>query len=375
MRSETVPALRLAAAVLLLLLSSPWARAQDKAAIASFIERAVAEQRVPGAVVMVAQRGRIVFEMAAGYADLEKRREMRIDDIFMLASSSKPFAAATVLTLIDQGRLGLDDPVSKYLPQFKGASTVRQLLSHTSGIIGNQAPPEQLEPIRNFDRRLDEAVQLIIRQPLAYAPGQQFSYGGASYCVAGRIVETLTGLEFDAYLKKALLDPLSLRDTMYRSAADISARVPVIYTRSNGRFEPTKAIMELPDRRGPRPDGFILVPGGIYGTARDAVTFLQMLLNGGTHNGKRVLSQKAVLEMQKKQTGELKDDYGLGWWRSRVDASGKAMVLWHGGAYGTHIWIDLERELAGAVFTQMPLREARPFIQEVVKHIEQVAAW
>src|SRR4029450_12131715 len=188
--------LRLAAAVLI---AASFGPASDTEAISEVLNRAVSEKRIPGAVVLVKQRGKIVFEEAAGYADLESGRRMRGDDIFMIASSTKPFAASTIMALVDRGKIRLDDPVAHYLPAFPVKSTIRQLLSHTSGIFGDSAEPEQLESTRNFNRSLKEVVELIVRQPLEYPPGEKYSYGGASFCVAGRIVEMLTRLGFAWY--------------------------------------------------------------------------------------------------------------------------------------------------------------------------------
>jgi CubicO group peptidase (beta-lactamase class C family) len=361
--------LRLAAAVLI---AASFGPARDTEAISEVLNRAVSEKRIPGAVVLVKQRGKIVFEKAAGYADLESGRRMRGDDIFMIASSSKPFAASAIMALVEQGKIRLDDPVAHYLPAFQAKSTIRQLLSHTSGIFGNSAKPEQLESIRNFNRSLKDAVDLIVRQPLEYPPGEKYSYGGASFCVAGRIVEMLTGLEFDGYMQKVLLEPLELRETFYRAnKKDVAGRLAIVYSKTGDTFTRTKAIMEPPNRPGPRSDGFIRVPGGIYSTARDAAAFLEMHLNQGMYNGKRILSEPAVREMRTKQTGTFETAYGLGWQLSRLGTGGEALSFGHGGAYGTELWVDLEKKLVGVIFTQMPMAQARPFLTEIKECIER----
>lgn len=315
--------------------------------------------------------GKNLVEETAGYAVIDEKRPMRADDLFMIASSTKPFTATTVMTLVDHGKLNLDDRVSKFYPAFQGGSTIRQLLSHTSGIFGNGATPEMVESIRNFDRPLRKALELIIRVPLAYEPGTQFSYGGASFCVAAGIVEKLTGMEFDAYMQEALLGPLGIQDACFRSPDDLSARVPQMYKRTDAGFEPTPAVMELPGRRGPRPDGFILAAGGLYASARDTAVLLEMHLNGGVSNGKRILSAESVGAMQKRQTGAAEEEYGLGWRRIRIGPDGAALAVRHGGAYGTQLLIDHERGLVAAIFTQMPSAQAREFIGAVEEAIEK----
>ncbi|MEZ5355628.1 MAG: serine hydrolase domain-containing protein [Bryobacteraceae bacterium] len=324
---------------------------------------AVESKQIPGAVVVVREKGRNVVEEAAGWAVIEEKRPMRVGDIFMIASSTKPFSATTIMTLVDRGELRLDDPVRKFYPEFAGSSDIRQLLSHTSGLFGNDAPREVVEPIRNFDRPLRDAVSLIVKAPLAYEPGTKFSYGGASFCVAAGIAEKITGQDFEQYMRKVLLEPLGMRETQFRSAVDLSPRVPQIYKRrKGGGFEPVPAVMELPGRRGPRPDGFVLAAGGLYATAGDAVRFLEMHLNDGESNGKRILSQESVRAMQARQTGAAGEEYGLGWRRMEFDASGQVVVFGHGGAYGTQLIVDKRRGLVAAIFTQMPSGESAKFL-------------
>ena len=332
------------------------APAEDRFAdLRALVDASVARGEAPGAVVVVRLGGQKVFEHAAGLAVIEEGRPMRPDDLFMIASSTKPFSATTVLTLVDRGLLDLDDPVRKFYPAFAGGSTVRQLLSHTSGMFGNDAPPETVEPIRNFARPLADAVPLILRTPLASAPGTKFSYGGASFAVAAGIVEKLTGEDFERYMRRVLLDPLTIADACFRSPKDLSARVPQIYTRNKqGRFVPQAAVMEAPGRRGPRPDGFVLAAGGLYATADETARFLQLHLDLGAVDGRRVLSERMALEMRRRQTGAAGEQYGLGWRRERFAGDGPAAAFSHGGAYGTSLYVDAERGLAAAIFTQMP---------------------
>ncbi len=360
------------AACIVLLLAAVSASASDPSrAIQQILQEAVDSGQVSGAVVVVRKDGRNVVEETAGYAVIDEKRPMRLDDLFMIASSTKPFTATTVLTLVDQGRLSLDDPVRKFYPEFQGSSTIRQLLSHTSGIFGNGAPKEMVEPIRNFDRPLAEAVKLIVKTPLAYEPGSKYSYGGASICVAAGIVEKLTGRQFDAVMQSALFDPLGVSEACFRSKQDLSTRVPQLYERTEQGFRAKPAVMELPGRRGPRPDGFILAAGGLYASARDAVRFLEMHLNGGAFEGKRILSKDLVAEMQKRQTGAAGEEYGLAWKRMRVSPSGEPLLVGHGGAYGTQLLVDNERGLVAAIFTQMPSGQSKQLIAAVRKAIEE----
>lgn len=331
------------------------ARAPDVAPLRAFLQKAVSEKQVAGVVLMVQKGERVVFREAFGYSDIDAQRKMTVSDLFMMASSTKPFSATTVMTLVDAGKLSLDDRVSKFYPSFTGASTVRQLLSHTSGIFGNDGPPEAVKWIRTMDLSVAQSVAGILTQSLAYEPGTRYSYGGASFEVAGGLVEKITGQSFEAYMKKVLLDPLGLRDTLFHSPKDLSARVPMMYSSKNGALTRVATLTDRAERRGPQEKGFVLVAGGLYSTGDDCLRFLRLHLQ----KGKGVLSEQAALAMRTKQTGDLKQNYGLGW---NLQPNG---VVGHGGAYGTDLWFHPERDLAVALMIQSPVAGA--FQQQVRK--------
>ncbi len=331
--------------------------AGDAAPLRAYLEKAVAEKQVAGAVVMVQHRGKTVFREAFGLADVVAGRPMTPDGLFMMASSTKPFSATTILTLVDQGKLSLDDKVSKHYPAFAGASTVRQLLSHTSGIFGNDGPPEAVKLIRSFDLSVQTSAEGILARPLAYEPGTKYSYGGASFEVAGAIAEKVSGMEYEAYMRKVLLDPLGLKDTFFRTSKDVSARVPAMYSSKDGVLTRAPTFADRPGKRGPREGGFVLVAGGIYSTADDCIRFLRMHLDQGESGGKRVLSERMAREMRTKQTGSLAANYGLGW---NLHPNG---AIGHGGAYGTDLWFHPGHDVAVAVMIQNP--RAQGFQQRV----------
>ncbi len=314
----------------------------DPSALSAFLEQSVERGDVPGVVVTIRKEGKTVFSKAVGFADLATKRPIRTDDVFMMASTSKPMAATAIMTLVDQRKLSLDDRVKKFFPAFAGESTVRQLLSHTSGVFGNTGDAARLRLIRDFDQTLAHAVDGVVKETLAYEPGAQYSYGGASFCVAGRIAEIITGEEFDGFAARVLFGPLGMKDTVYRSGKDLSARIPRIYRREGTEWIAAPAVMDRPGQRGPRPSGFVLVPGGIYSTAADMLRFAELHLDGG----RGVLSRRLIDEMQRKQTGTLKENYGLGWQLLPGGAYG------HGGAYGTYLYIDPAHGAAAVILTQ-----------------------
>lgn len=276
-------------------------------ALDAYIDDAIAKKIVPHAVVLVERDGKVVFEKAVGGAKRE--------DIYALASTSKPIAATAILTLVDQGRLSLDDPVSKFFPEFREASTVRQLLSHTSGIFGNN-DVERLKLIRNPQQLLADAVDKVLREPLAYKPGEAYRYGGASFCVAGRIAEKITGEGFDAFAKRVVFTPAGMKTAAYK-----------------GRF--------------------VLVPGGISSNADDLLRFARAY--------PKLISAKARSEMTTKQTGALKQNYGLGWQLLDDGAFG------HGGAFGTYLYLDPARKTTVIVMTYT--ERASGFAAEILKRL------
>ena len=165
--------------------------------LADIMSQAVKDNLVAGASFIVVHKGEVVFREGVGYADIESKRPFTADELLPIASVSKPFMASVVMALVDQGELKLEDPVEKYLPEFKGKRvqgrkqpakpmTIRQLISHTAGFWGNKGiTPEKMDLIRNFERPLNETIDLVAKYDLAYEPGTKWVYSGVGYCVLG----------------------------------------------------------------------------------------------------------------------------------------------------------------------------------------------
>lgn len=239
----------------------------------------------------------------------------------LLVSAAKWLSAATILTLVDDGRLRLDDSVSRYLRDFKGpasAITLRQLLSHTSGLPSHH--PCMFRP----SLTLEECARAIGKQStLSAPPGTRFLYGGASFTVAGRMAEVADGRSWEQLFQARMAQPLGLTHTGY-----------------GGGSNP------------------LLSEGAAYATAEDYATFLQMILDGGVWQGRRVLSEAMVEELTRNQLEGVAIEssprgdrtYGLGCWRDVVDSTtGRAVVLTSPGAGGFVPWIDRKRDLVGVV--------------------------
>jgi CubicO group peptidase (beta-lactamase class C family) len=337
-------------------------------------------EETPGIGLLVAHKGRIVFWEAYGAADPDFDKPFHKDTIVFLASTSKPISTTAIMILVDEGRLSLDDPISKYLPEFSRlhyqngdpapAPTLRQLLSHTSGWPGlNEMSPEADLTIRDMNLTLSESVDRISRVKLLAEPGTRFAYGGISYNVAGRIVEIVSGQPFDVFIQERLFDPLGMKDTGFRPS-------PVQGERVAGIFKPAPwggqiNLMRFNPDAQPK---LLLIAGGLYSTVGDLAVFTQMHLNGGRYGSVRILSPEAVIEMQRHQIGtaNLADvplrevtSYGLGWIRERTKDSGSAISISHAGAFGSIIWIDHERELIGVLTTPMPLANAHAIHQQI----------
>ena len=354
--------------------------------------KAINDQELPGAIVLFIKDGAVVFEEVYGYADREAKREQRIDDLFNLGSTSKPLAMTTVMTQIAAGKINLDDPVSRWIPQYdnkklvngtraKRSPTVREMMTHTSGIFALKCGKRRdLSLLYMFKRTLKESAEAIAARPLQYQPGEDFCYGGPSMQVLGYIVEKITGEDFDVVAKKTVFSPLQMKDSFYRTSQDLSKRIAVVYDKSGNGLRRSRRM------RDPKGDIFILVPGGVFSTAHDLSLFVQAHLQDGVLNGQRVLPEKIVLEMRRNQIGDLETDfgdpaigernsaalgeiqgYGLGWILDEIRPDGSARVFSHGGAWGTYIWGDVEAQLGAVLLTQTPLPNATPVWNDIVR--------
>jgi CubicO group peptidase (beta-lactamase class C family) len=362
-------------------------------AIAARLQRFVDDGTISGAVTLVARHGEIASLDTVGFADLAARKPMRVNSLFWIASMTKPVTAAAVLMLQDEGKLSVDDPVENYLPEFKGQwlldaqtngvaclersprpVTIRHLLTHTSGLDEMPAP--------RTNSTLTELVVGASQRPLRFGPGEKWSYSNAGINTLGRIVEVVSGEEFATFLDKRIFKPLGMRDTTFWPTATQAKRLARSYQPSTSKELEETAIFfiqgALDDRsRAPRP------AGGLFSTARDYFKFCQMMLNGGTWNGHRLLSRESVAAMTRTQTGDIKTgftegmSFGFGFAVVKRPAGVTGMLspgaYGHGGAYGTQAWVDPEKEM---VFILMIQRAKLPNADasEVRREFQEAAA-
>lgn len=289
--------------------------------LALFVQR----EELAGAVALVANKEKILSVTTVGFADVEARKPMAADSVFWIASQSKGITAAAVMMLVDEGKLSLDDPVEKYLPEFKDQKvaagngqtvarvrsiTIRDLLSHVSGL-----PFKSAEEQPTLDGLpLATAVRTYAKAPLVTQPGAKYQYSNAGINTAARVLEVVSGQSYEDFMDKRLFGPLGMTDTTFWPDAGQVARLAKTYKpdASKQKLAPGNLAQlqaDLTDRK----HRFPMPAGGLFSTAKDVATFCRMLLNGGELDGRRYLSAAALKALTSRQTPkDLKDSYGLG---------------------------------------------------------------
>src|SRR5438105_4538940 len=310
------------------------------------VRDAVEKDEVPGAIALVARGGRILRHEAYGLRDIESQLPFTTNTLCWIASITKPVTVAAAMTLVDAGKLGLDDPVEKYLPEFRGQTdtngvhhvfTIRQLMSHTSGLVPNPPTRRSAWPIGGpldgfwLQQKLPDIVQTIARSQLRFRPGSQFEYSNSALFVLGRVIEVVSGKPYAAYVKETILQPLGMSDTYYAPPASEAKRVALIYARRDGKRETIFRFNPAVKISNAAPDG------GLFSYPTQLVPFVQMFLD----NDGRVLSRSSVAEMLKQQP----QGWGLGW--SLQDG-----LFMHEGSSGTVVWGDPRTGVIGILFLQ-----------------------
>lgn len=324
--------------------------------VSEAMQQCVAKREVAGVVTLVATPDKVLHTEASGFANLAARTPMRPDTLFWVASMTKPITATAVLMLQEEGKLSVDDPVSKYLPELGGLKTaegkpvtltLRHLLTHTSGMA--EATREQYRTAHS----LAEVIPFYAGKPVEFEPGTKWQYCQSGLNSLGRIVEVVSGESFPTFLQKRLFKPLHMKDTTFYPSARQLRRLAMTYQHTANGLE------EDPLQLGGRPladrGRYPAANGGLFSTAADYARFCRMILNQGTLDGKRYLTPQSVRLMTCLQTGEFKtgftegNGWGLGWCVVRqpqgITAMLSAGTFGHGGALGTQAWIDPVRQV------------------------------
>jgi CubicO group peptidase (beta-lactamase class C family) len=336
------------------------------------MQEMMAKNEIAGAVTAVVTKKEVLHLESTGFADVAAKRPMAPDTLFWIASMTKPVTGVAVLMLQDEGKLTATDPVAKYLPEFASLKTpsgkpanltLTQILTHTSGLGEAGGPAAQRA------RTLADLVPIWLAAPMQYEPGEKWKYTQSGINAAARVVEVVSGMTFDAFVEKRIFQPLGMKSTTFYPTDEQRARLATAYAKSKdtGALDPVPPRPEFGPRDRP-PQG----NGGLYSTAPDYARFCQMLLNGGTLDGRRYLSAAAMKFLTTPQTGELPtgffqtDTYGnrganYGWGLGtsilRTPHDGVAAMLspgtyGHGGAWGTQAWIDPVKGVAYILMVQ-----------------------
>ena len=361
--------------------AAPTLPEQGASAISAVIKAATDRGDVPGVAVAVVNRDRLLYNDAFGKSRTLTNTPMTKNTIFNMASMTKPVTSVAIMILVDEGKLKLDDDVAKYLPKWKDplviskfneadASyetrpakrpiTIRHLLTHTSGIGYGFSSP-------TLTKIIEKTKKTELDLPLLFDPGDGWAYG-ASTRVLGHVVEAISGQTIDAFLESRILAPLGMHDTFYRVPSEKNDRVVAVNRRgSDGKFSELPVPTTIP--------ATVQGDGGLYGTPRDYGLFLRMLLNRGTLNGKRILSEKSARTMFQSHTGTVvvkeqqsanqtlsrnfpvgagKDKWGLGFQLAAVKQTNHRSPgsgTW-AGIFNTHFFIDPTREIGVVVMMQ-----------------------
>ena len=348
----------------------------------TFLRSAIAAGDVPGVVAMVVDRETTIYVGAFGKANVAQNQVMRPDSIFRIASMTKPVTSLAAMMLVEQGQLGLDDQVAKYLPEFStvqvlkvwhGADatyegrpprrpiTIRDLLTHTSG-MGYSFVDERLT-------KLDDGHKNVSELPLVSDPGERFVYG-PNTAVLGYIVAKISQMSLDTFFETHIFQPLAMHDTFFTVPADKRERVVTIHARTPGGT--LNEAANPPELNAP-----VRGDGGLFSTAADYARFMQLFLNKGRVRSGRLLSERSIDLMTSNQLGPLKvaeqpstnpaiarpfpfgggkDTFGFGFQiEERPAVSGLRSVgsLSWGGIFNTHFWIDPHRSIAAVILMQV----------------------
>jgi CubicO group peptidase (beta-lactamase class C family) len=392
--------------------SSPTAKPEDVGMsseriqrITQMIDRRIAAGDLAGAVTIVARQGKVVHHSARGVMDLQSKQPMSPATMFRIASMTKPVIGVAVMMLVEEGKLHLNDPVSRYIPEFRemkvavaqpapaggrgtgaGSSeprfytvpaarpvTVKDLLTHVSGLgSGPMGNSDIARVARKDGETLSDYIPRLGSTALEFQPGSRWTYSpGAGFETLGRIIEVASGTRLDQFFRTRIFDPLGMTDITFWPTDSQMPRVATVYQRSEKGL--TKAVM--PNDTMSR-NVYFRGSGGLYSTAEDYIPLGMMLANGGELNGKRLLGRKTVemfsaVHVQDTLPGRpAGEGYGLSV-RVVTDHAARGTMLSNGtfgwsGAQGTHFFVDPKEELVGVLMVQTSIGEVQREFEDLV---------
>ena len=369
--------------------------AERLARIDNLVKEYVDKRWIAGATVLVARNGKIVYYKGLGYDDIDKKTPIKKDAICRIASQTKAITSVAVMMLYEEGKLLLNDPVSKYIPEFKNPKvldkfneadttyttvpakreiTIHDLLTHTSGIGYAQIGSKESNAIYykagvvggiGVDKIiLGDKMKILGGLPLMHQPGEKFTYG-LNTDLLGYLVEVISGMSLDEFFRNRIFEPLGMKDTYFYLPKEKRSRLATLYTedsttkrvKKNGESYQLNGTINVnyPDMDGTYYSG----GGGLSSTAYDYSIFMQMLLNGGEYNGKRILSRASVRMMTTNQIGDLNigdNKFGLGFGiateKSVVNNPCSPGTFSWGGMFSSSYWIDPTEKIVAQFFLQ-----------------------
>jgi len=368
--------------------------------IGELMQRHVAAKTFAGAVSLVARNGRIAHFETHGLMDLETKKPMQKDAIFRIMSMTKPVVGVSIMMMIEEGKVRLTDPVSKFIPEMNGLQvavtttptgpppanaparfytvpaereiTVRDLLTHTSGLVSGGISNREAQRVAlKGNETLADYLPRLGGVPLDFQPGTRWAYSAqAGFDTLARIVEITSGMPFDKFAKQRIFDPLGMKDTFFYPAEG-NPRMATLYRRG-------EKGLEKQNNPGFMNGAYFSGGGGLMSTAEDYLQFAQMLLNGGELNGKRLLGSKTVEVMTSVAVpdalpGRSKGEgYGLSV-RVVNDPVARSSFMSAGtfgwsGAFGTHFFVDPHERIVGILMTQTPDQQVRLDFENAVMH-------
>jgi CubicO group peptidase (beta-lactamase class C family) len=360
--------------------------------ITAAVDQSIKDKQIAGAVTMVVRRGKVAFLKAQGMEDREAGKPMPADAMFRICSMTKPITSVAVMMLYEEGKFQLEDPISKYLPEFKNPKvlvkpatgapytipatreiTIRDLLRHTSGLTYNWNPDlgkmyddaNVATGLLEYDGTIGDSVKRLAAQPLLFNPGDRWEYS-LGVDVLGRLVEVVSGMPLDEFFRTRIFEPIGMKDTYFYPPQDKLNRLATAY----GIFD--NKLTRFPDK--PVTDGYLVYSadypsagpkkllsggGGLVSTVEDYARFCQMMLDSGMVNGKRLLSRKSVELMTHDQLGKIGPDqgFGLGFGidgvKGPMDELGTPGAFGWGGFFYTLFTIDPKEQMIVIFMAQL----------------------
>ena len=373
--------------------------------ITEMMKRHIAAGEISGGVTLVARHGKIAHLEATGVTDIDSKKPMTKDAVFRIASMTKPVTGVAIMMMMEEGKLRITDPVSKYIPSFKDLRvavaqpkrgpaavdeparvkyytvpaereiTIRDLLTHTSGLASGAMSQDSIrvpEIGRKPTDTLADYIPRLGKSALEFQPGSRWSYSPQSgFDTLGRIVEITSGMPFDQFLRQRLFEPLGMTDVSFYPTPDLEPRMVTPY-----QLDPRGKMAKNQNPGSMQSKVYFMGSGGLITTAETYAKFAQMLVNGGELNGRRILSPRTVSYMASVHAPDSLEGRvpGEGFGLSvrvvnKAVASGSRVSdgsFGWSGAYGTHFWVDQKEDLTAVLMIQTPVRDMRPEFENAV---------